>query len=178
MVIPGKSGRSWSRTSPMLSLTRPEAAVAEPGSLVMRPSLRLVALEEHEPVLADLHLVGVLQDHRVDAVAVDVGAVEAARVRDGEAAALAGERGVPARHGDVVEEDLAVGMATGGDDVLVEQEPAAGPGTPLHDEQRRADGQGVDGGGIHRVELAGGGGVGGGAPREVDGGGGGAGPRP
>src|SRR4051794_21954442 len=153
MVMPGKSRRSWSRTSPMLSLTRPEVAAAEPGSLVMEPSRALVTLEEHEPVLADLHLVGVLEDHRVDAVAVDVGAVQAARVGDGEAVALAGEGRVPPGDRDVVEEDLAVGVPAGGRDVLVEQETAAGSGAALDDEQRRADRERIDGRGIDRVQL-------------------------
>src|SRR4029079_2436414 len=52
----------------------------------------LVPLEEDEAVLADLDLVGVLEDHGVDAVAVDVRAVEAAGVGDGERASLTGER--------------------------------------------------------------------------------------
>src|SRR4029079_3085804 len=43
-----------------------------------------VAGEEDEAVLADLHLVAALQRHLVDPVAVDVGAVEAADVGDGE----------------------------------------------------------------------------------------------
>src|SRR5690348_13322086 len=101
--MPGKSGRSTSRTSPMLCRTRPEAA-ALPSTVPVTPlsHLRsrgavgggLVALEEHEAVLADLDLVGVLEHDRVDAVAVDVGAVQAARVGDDEGVALAGERRV------------------------------------------------------------------------------------
>ena len=74
----------------------------------------------------------------VDAVAVDVGAVEAADVADGEAVGLAAELGVPARDRDVVEEDLAVRVAAGGDHVGVEQEPAARARAALHDEQRAA----------------------------------------
>src|SRR5262249_41994142 len=117
MVTEGKSGRSWSSTSPMLSRTRPEAALA-PVIPLTAGSLRggrrtvrgLVALEENQAVLADLHLVGVLQDHGVDAIAVHVRAVQAAGVRDAEGRALACERGVPPGDGDVVEEDLAVGV--------------------------------------------------------------------
>src|SRR5512133_3032607 len=100
MVTPGKSGRRRSRTSPMLSLTRLEVAAADPRSPVMGPSRVLVALEEDQAVLADLHLVGVLEDDGVDAVAVDVGAVEAPRVGDCERVAFAGEGGVPARDRD------------------------------------------------------------------------------
>src|SRR5215218_8729803 len=64
--------------------------------------------EEDQPVLADLDLVGVLEGHLGDAVAVDVRAVEAPGVRDGEVRALAGEHRVPAGDSHVVEEDLAV----------------------------------------------------------------------
>src|SRR3954447_11388489 len=136
MVTPGKSGRRRSSTSPMLSRTRPAAAVPAPNDSVTVPSLGLVALEAHQAVLADLDLVGVLQQDGVDAVAVDVGAVEAAGVGDAEGVALAGERRVPAGDGHVVEEDLAVGVPARGDDVLVEQEPTAGARTPLHDQER------------------------------------------
>src|SRR5215213_2053861 len=154
MVIPGKSGRSRSRTSPMFSRTRPAAVAPVPNDSVTAPfSLVLVALEEHQAVLPDLHLVGVLEDDGVDAVAVDVGAVEAARVGDGEGVVLAGERRVAARDRHVVEEDLAVGMAAGGDDVLVEQEAAARPGPALYDQERGTSGQGVHRRGVHGVEL-------------------------
>ena len=52
--------------------------------------------------------------------------------------ALAAELRVPAGHGHVVEEDVALGMPPRGRQVLVEQEPAAGVGTALDDEQRSA----------------------------------------
>ena len=74
----------------------------------------------------------------VDALAVEVGAVEAADVADDEAAALADELRVPAGHGHVVEEDVALRVAAGGRDVGVEQEAAAGVGAALDDEQRAA----------------------------------------
>src|SRR6478609_3930419 len=154
IVTPGKSGRSRSRTSPMLRRTRPEAAAFAPSDSVMgSSSLVLVALEEHQAVLPDLDLVGVLEEDGVDPVAVDVGAVEAAGVGDGEGVALPCERRVPAGDGHVVEEDLAVGVTAGGDDVLVEQEAAARSGAPLHDEERGAARQGIHRGGVDRVEL-------------------------
>ena len=61
---------------------------------------------------------------------------------------------MPPRDGHVVEEDLAVVVPAGGDHVLVEQEPAAGARALLHDEQRAARGQGVDGGRVDGVEVA------------------------
>src|SRR3954447_6903181 len=69
-------------------------------------------LQEGEPVLADLQLVAVLDRRRLDPLAVDEGAVEAALVLDPEAAPLADEQRVLARHGHVVEEDVAVGGAS------------------------------------------------------------------
>ena len=62
----------------------------------------------------------------VDALAVEVGAVEAADVADGEGGAVADELGVPAGDRDVVEEDVALGVAADGREVGVEQEAAAG----------------------------------------------------
>src|SRR3954469_11159317 len=61
--------------------------------------------------LADLQLVAVLEPVRLDAVAVDVGAVERAEVVEEVIAAAAHEQGVVARHRDVVEEDVRVGPA-------------------------------------------------------------------
>ena len=86
-------------------------------------------------------------DDLVDPVAVDVGAVEAADVaRRRSRRSVAAELGVPARDGHVVEEDVAVGVAAGGHLVVVEQEPGAGVGAALHDQQRGAGRQRVDGG--------------------------------
>src|SRR5690606_15965102 len=115
----------------------------------------LAAGEEHQPELADLHLVAVLQQHRpVDPVAVDVGAVEAADVADREALRTAAELRVPTGHGHVIEEDLALGVAAGVDLLGVEQEPAAGARTALDDQQRAAGRQRVDGRGVGLVERA------------------------
>ena len=77
----------------------------------VRPRL---AGEEHQPVLPDLHLVTVGQrDARLDALTVDIGAVEASDVGDGEdAVGPAPELHVTAGDGHVVEEDVA--LADGG----------------------------------------------------------------
>src|SRR6476661_5869281 len=74
--------------------------------------------EVDETELADLHLVAPSQGGDVDRLAVDVGAVQAADVVDGEAAALAVELDVPAADRDVVEEDVAVRVPPGGGDLL------------------------------------------------------------
>ena len=115
------------------------------AALPRRRSGRWLGVED-EAELADLDLVAGLQRGLVDALAVDVGAVERADVADDEAVALAAEVGVLARDGDVVEEDVAVGVPAGVDLVVVEQEARAGVGSAQDDEQRRAGPQRVDGG--------------------------------
>ena len=121
---------------------RPDGPAAQPSRSTIGA---LVAGEEDEPVLADLDLVAVLERGLLDAVAVDVGAVEAAGVLTVKPSPARLEHRVAARDGDVVEEDVAVGVASGGDLVGVEQEPAAGARALLHDQQRVPDGQRVHG---------------------------------
>ena len=68
--------------------------------------------EEDQAELADLHLVPAVQRDLLDPLTVDVGAVQAADVADGEhPAAVPAELHVPAGDGDVVEEDVALRMA-------------------------------------------------------------------
>ncbi len=82
---------------------------------------------EDQPVLADLHLVTVGQNDRVDRLAVDVRAVEAADVGDGETAVLRPpELDVPPGDRDVVQEDVALRVTAGRRQLPVEEEPAAG----------------------------------------------------
>src|SRR3954471_13767624 len=102
----------------------------------------------HQAELADLHLVATGEGGDVDRLTVDVGAVQAAHVVHGEATALAVELHVPPADGDVVQEDVAVGVPTGGGDLLVEQEAAAGVGAALDHQQRRPGGEGLDGAGV------------------------------
>jgi hypothetical protein len=47
------------------------------------------------------------------------------------------ELGVPARHGDIVEEDVAVGMPTARGDVMVQQEPGTRVRPAAHGQQSR-----------------------------------------
>src|SRR3954447_5768577 len=104
--------------------------------------------------LADLQLVAVLEPVRLDAMAVDVGAVERPEVVEEEVAAAAHEQRVVARDGDVVEEDVRVRTPADRHAVGVEREalahaPAAGP-----DDERRAL-VGDDVPDVDRHELAG-----------------------
>src|SRR5581483_10596267 len=64
---------------------------------------------------------------------------------DGVSAAFASELRMPARHGDIVQEDVAVRVTTRRDDILIEQKSAPSIRSALDDEQRRAGRQGVDG---------------------------------
>src|SRR4051794_32400061 len=75
--------------------------------------------------LADLELVTVLEPVRLDAVAVDVGAVQRAEVVEVVVAAAAHEQGVVTRHRDVVEEDVGVGPAPDRHAVRVQREALA-----------------------------------------------------
>jgi hypothetical protein len=78
--------------------------------------------QKHQAELADLHLVAVCQHSGIHRLTVDVRAVEAADVDDLELAALEPELSVTAADGDVVEEDIAVGMSAGRGGGLIEQE--------------------------------------------------------
>ena len=91
---------------------------------------------EHQPELADLDLVAGLEDDFVDPHPVDVGAVQGADITNEEVVTHETEGCVLAGHGDVVEEDVAVGVASRADLVRVKQEPAAAVGTSAYEQQR------------------------------------------
>src|SRR5947208_297078 len=105
METSGKSGRSRANTAPMLMLAglespRPAAALTMPPApgqprqhaIRTRPwSGGTTARMEDEAVLADLHLITVMQDDLVDPVAIDVGTVQAADVTNQELAVAADE---------------------------------------------------------------------------------------
>ena len=80
--------------------------------------------DEHEP--PDLEVGEVLQRRGVDAFVVDVGAVQRPGVAHLVAVGDPPDHRVTARDGDVVEEDVGVGVAAERGDVGVEDEPAAG----------------------------------------------------
>ena len=66
---------------------------------------------ERQLVLADLHLVGLLQALGLDPRAIDIGPVQRAAVVQVPSLAAPDQQRVIARHGDVVEEDLGVGRS-------------------------------------------------------------------
>src|SRR3546814_11282324 len=88
----------------------------------------VLASDEQQLERADLELVAIREGRVLDPLPVEVRAVERADV--GQAVAVVGlaDLGVPAGHGDVVEEDDAVGGAPRGHDRLVEGEAGAGGG--------------------------------------------------
>src|SRR5271170_7815732 len=92
----------------MLDLSR--VVLCAPAARVSRGRSRVKVLagQEQQPELADLDLVPPGQLRLLDALPVDVGAVEAADVPDGEESALAEELRVPPRDRHVIEEDVAV----------------------------------------------------------------------
>src|SRR4051812_37891593 len=100
MLTSGKSGWSRARTAPMVIRAGAGPAFTRRGS---RRGAGAGAGVEHQPELADLHLVAGLQDSFVDPLAVDVGAVERADVTDQETVALTAEARVLARDRDVVQ---------------------------------------------------------------------------
>src|SRR5688572_13977732 len=93
--------------------------------------------EEGQLVLADLQLVAVVERARLDAPAVEEGAVQAPLVLDEELPVAAHDQRVATRDRDVVEEDVAVGRAANGGLLLLEQEVLArAAATGAHDQRR------------------------------------------
>src|SRR3954447_11654779 len=125
----GYSVFSASRTSPIDMYVR--AAIV--------PSL---SGEEHQLELADLQLVTGGELRLVDALPVDVGAVEASVVVEVEPVVSPADLGVAAGHGHVVEKDVALRVAACRGDVLVDQEVRSGVRPPPHDHE-----------GLPRVQL-------------------------
>src|SRR5207245_10922381 len=100
---------------------------------------RSTAAEEDQLDLADLERVPADQLALLDPLAIEVGAVQRADVVDGEGPLLpAPDLRVPPGHGDVVQEDVALRVPSGGHHVLVEEEPAACVRPATNDQHRRA----------------------------------------
>src|SRR4029077_18639541 len=97
----GNSSRRFRTTSP-IRIRRSRCGM--PVTVLTRSSLH-----EAHPVLADLHLVAVLDPGAVDPAPVDEAAVSRALVLDVELAVALDQHGVGAGHGHVVQEDLALG---------------------------------------------------------------------
>src|SRR6266536_1994806 len=141
------------RPPPSRHLPGPPGARPRRRARTSRP--RSSRREEYQLELADLQLLATDQVALLDPFPVEVGAVQRADVMDGEAAAVAApDLGVPAGHGDVVEEDVRLGMPAHGHDVLVEQEAAAGVGAPADHQHRGAVAQLLDGGGDLFLDLS------------------------
>src|SRR4051794_38922857 len=98
----------------------------------------LSAGDVRELELADLELVAVLEPVGLDAMAVNVGAVERAEVVEVEVAAAAHEQGVVARDGDVVEEDVGVRPPADRHAVAVQREALADAPAAGADDERGA----------------------------------------
>src|SRR4051794_13796541 len=148
MVTSGNSSLRRVSTSPIDRYGR----VATPNS-----ALSAGSGEEHELELPDLELVAVAQrDLGLDALPVEVGAVERADVAELVPLAAVHDLGVATRHGDVVEEDVAVGVTAGFGDVAVEHELRPGVGTSLDDQHADALGQLVERDGELVLRLTGG----------------------
>src|SRR5208282_5810935 len=151
VLMSGNSGRSWASTSPMPNWPRADcslmmcppgtscvvlgAPAAAVGGRGPRVRTEILAGQEQQPELANLHLVPAGQLGLLDPLPVHVGAVEAAHVADREPGAVPVELGMPSGDGHVVEEDVAVRMTPGGGQVAVEPEPAARVGT-AHDQEQ------------------------------------------
>src|SRR3954453_2130473 len=112
-----------------------------------------LTLEERELVLADLQLVAVLEAVRLDAAAIDVGAVERPEVVEVEVAAAPHEQRVVARDRHVVEEDVGVRPAADRQPVAVEREALADAPAARADDEYGAVLRGVVE--VDRYQLAG-----------------------
>src|ERR1044072_5649439 len=136
------SGNSWARplqTAPIVidfcgrsvSMSGTSVGISGIWSIAITISS---AREERELVLADLQLVAVLEMVGLDAVTVDVRAVERAEVVEVPVAAAAHEQGVVARDRDVVEKARAVGTPADRDPIAVQREalPHATAAAPDH----------------------------------------------
>src|SRR5579875_2446933 len=108
------------------------------GSSAGDASGLLSSRQERELVFADLQLIAVREPVRVDAVAVDVGAVQRAAVVEVVVAASAHDERVVAGHGDVVEEDVVLRPPTHRDPVTGERKALARTASAGADHERRA----------------------------------------
>src|SRR5919201_3776472 len=106
----GNSSLSIAQTVPIVSSRRRDAWAISTAPVFAACVIRST-VEEREAVFADLELVAVLEPRGLHPLAIDERAVEAALILDEQAAVARDEDGMPARDGDIVEEDAAVGGA-------------------------------------------------------------------
>jgi len=105
------------------------------SSLSHAESTALHLMEEHQSELAYLEFIPAVELGLLNALPVEIRAIETTDIVDGECGSVVVHLGVTAGNGDVVEEDVAVGVTA--DAGLAWREGEAGPGvrTPLDDEQ-------------------------------------------
>src|ERR687893_1250970 len=101
----------------LLSLVPPFSTRAHSHPLYV-PAHVFLGEHELEPILANLYLVAVAQVHRVHPHPVDVGPVEAPDVAYPVATVSARDLRVLPGDGDVVKENVALGAAPDGDDLI------------------------------------------------------------
>src|SRR4051795_9462313 len=138
MVMSGNSSLSSASTSPIARWSVLTAPCSRRGTRARtRPSAnprgggggggrcpRLAAPdEEHEHEPADLQIREVVERGGVDPLVVDVRAVQRADVGHLVPVRHPPDRGVATGDGDVVEEDVGLGVTAEGGDVTIEHEP-------------------------------------------------------
>jgi hypothetical protein len=107
------------------------------GAILIRWCLCGIGQPERQLKLSALQLVAVDQHGRLDRLPVDVSAVEAAEVDDSNSAVRPPQLCVVATHRDLIEEDVAAGMAAYRRHRLSNQESGSSVRTPF-DYQLRA----------------------------------------
>src|SRR5438105_3561154 len=124
---------------PIPRLRSPNLPARYAWLMTVMPGSRMVvwarAGDEHQAELADLHLVAVAESSGLDAFPVHIRSVEASDIPNGENASFPVKLGVPARHGDVVQENVTVGVPSTGCHVVIKQESGARVGASAHREQ-------------------------------------------
>ena len=90
--------------------------------------------QEHQAEFTDLNLIAAREHCGVLRLTVNVSSVKASHVNYFESPIINAEFGVPAGHRDVVEEDVALGVATNCGGWPIEQEAGTRIGATLHDQ--------------------------------------------
>src|SRR5713101_6488637 len=96
------------------------------------------ARQEHQAELSDLDFVAVVELAFFAPLPVDIGTVQGADVAHQVALGPAEKLGVTPGHGDVIEEDVAVGMPANSGDLALEDETRACVRAALHYEDPKA----------------------------------------
>jgi hypothetical protein len=100
-----------------------------------------MTLEEHESEFADLQFVAMTEQHPVDALLVNVGAVQGASVARNVAVSGSLNLSMTSRDGDVIKADFAVGVTAELRGGLVEGETSASLCSSPNDQDADLEGQ-------------------------------------